>query len=62
MPKETEYRIEIKATFTITDSDLERLRLSPERYARFIKDSIHVRLLSDKSFIPHSDVKVTVEH
>lgn len=62
MPKEIKYPVELKITFTITESGLDRLRLTPERYVRFIRDSIYVRLLSDKSFIPHSDVKVTVEH
>lgn len=53
--------IELKVSLTITEDDLNRLRLTPERYARFIRDSITV-MLGSKSFIPHSNVKVTVEH
>lgn len=54
--------IELKIVITISDSELEkRLHITPEKYARFLKD-ILTHQLKSKSFIPHDDVTVTIEH
>lgn len=53
--------IELKVRFQISDEMLDALRLTPDRYARYIRDSLHV-FLSTKSAVPHENVKVTIEH
>lgn len=55
------HEIELKIKFKVPDVALDNLRLTPDRYARYIRDSVHV-FLTSRSPVPHDNVEVTIEH